>query len=567
MMTTSWTGRRWAARASGPANGRSLAERVLDARGITGPSGAAWLGAGRDQLLDPADLLGMAPALSRLERALSDGEHIRLVTDYDVDGTTSCLILHAALDRRVATGGSARSARVTYHIPDRMREGYGLSELAVRTAAADGVHLIVTADIGVRDHVTVSLARSLGVDVIVVDHHLPAGETVPVDAVAVICPPQPGCAYANKALAACGVSTKLATALLATDPKRDAILPSLWKLAAIGTVADIVDLSTPENRALVALGLAELNRGPHGAGLAALLSVAGVSVGKITAETLGFAVGPRINAAGRLDDANAIVRLFRQRDPEQAMREARAINQLNLDRRDIQAQMVERAKAELGRRGDLPGFLVLGGPEADGWHRGVNGIVAARIRDEFHRPCAMVSVIGELATGSVRSVPTVHAVRALDGVADLLLRYGGHPVAAGFTLRASDLAAFATRLDAFVRAHTNDEDLVPVEEFDVVAEARECTSEAVEALRAIEPCGKGNPGPRFAVAGPILNVRTAKEKHAFGTVGRLPFVWWSGVGSLRADPHAELLGRLEVYEDRGLSGVRLVVDDGRTATR
>lgn len=568
MSSRSWTGKRWEARAQSsgepggaPGAANALAARVLAARGHAGPDAHGFLHASVDDLLDPAGLLGMAPALDRLERALAEGQHLRLVTDYDVDGTTSCLILHAALDRRIAADGSR--ATVSYHIPDRMTEGYGLSERAVRAAAADGVHLIVTADIGVRDHVTVRLARELGVDVIVVDHHLPAGETVPSDAVAVICPPQPGCTYANKALAACGVSTKLASALLARDPRRDAVLPSLWKLAAIGTVADIVDLSTPENRALVTLGLRELNRGPHGAGLAALLQVASIQPGTITAETIGFAIGPRINAAGRLKDASAVVRLLRTRDPHAAHQQAAAINALNNERKDIQAHMVLAARAMLGE-GAPPAFIVVGGPEEDGWHRGVNGIVAARIRDEFHRPCAAVSVIGELATGSIRSVPTVHAVHALDGVADLLLRYGGHPVAAGFTLRAADLPAFSARLAAFVSEHHDDDALVPVEEYDVDASPAECTLAVVGALAALEPCGKGTPPARIAVRGPITNVRIAKERHVFGRVGPLPFVWWDGAGVIPTDVGtASLLGRLAVHDDRGLEMVRLVVDDGR----
>lgn len=559
-MLPSWTGRRWSARAPGAGAG-SLGERVLAARGHVGPGAAGFLAPTQGDLLDPAGLLGLAPALERLERAIADGQHVRLVTDYDVDGTTSCLILHAALDRRIAAAGS--HATVSYHIPDRLTEGYGLSERAVRAAAKDGVHLIVTADIGVRDHVTVRLARDLGIDVIVVDHHLPAGESVPVDAVAVICPPQPGCTYANKALAACGVSTKLATALLAKDPRRDAILPSLWKLAAIGTVADIVDLSTPENRALVALGLRELNRGPHGAGLQALLQVAGVRPGAITAETIGFAIGPRINAAGRLDDANAVVRLLRCRDAGEAHEQASALNALNNERKEIQASMVDRAREGLGE-GNPPAFIVIGGPEDDGWHRGVNGIVAARIRDEYHRPCAAVSIIGELATGSIRSVPNVHAVHALDGVADLLLRYGGHPVAAGFTLRSRDLPAFRERLAAFVSAHHDDDALVPVEDYDLDAAPRECTLRAVAELAALEPCGKGNPAARLAVRGPITGVRVAKEKHVFGRVGPLPFAWWNGAGLLPPGvAEGALLGRLEAHDDRGLEIARLVVDDGR----
>lgn len=575
MPDRSWTGRRWALRSAGDAADAGalaaeqrvgvVAARVLAARGLRGPEASRFLRPSAADLLDPGEMRGMRAALERLEAALSQGEHLRLVTDYDVDGTMSCLILHAALDRRIASAGGA--ARVSYHIPDRMTEGYGLSERAVRAAAADGVQLIVTADIGVRDHATVSLARALGLDVIVLDHHLPAGESVPVDAVAVVCPPQPGCPYPNKALAACGVSVKLAGALLAADPRRDALLPSLWKLAAIGTVADIVDLATPENRALVSLGLRELNRGPHGPGLTALLDVAGVRAGAITAESLGFAIGPRINAAGRLKDANAVVRLLRERDPAAARAQAEAINALNSARRSIQADMVERAERSV-REAALPAFIVVGGPEDDGWHRGVNGIVAARVRDTFHRPCAVYATFGDTATGSVRSVPGVHAVRALDGVADLLIRYGGHPVAAGFTLRAQDLGAFAERLAAFVAAHHDDDDLVPVEGYDAEAAPGECTLAVVADLASLEPTGKGNPAPRFVVRGPLSGLRFAKERHVFGRVGSLPFVWWDGAAAVREAGAREgsavaLLGRLEREDWNGNVVARLCVDDAR----
>ncbi|MBM4391000.1 MAG: DHH family phosphoesterase, partial [Deltaproteobacteria bacterium] len=270
----SWTetsvgGRRWALRPSPLGEDRPVAARVFAARGVD----ESFLSTGRGSLLDPGGMLGLERAVSRIDDARQRRESIRLVTDYDVDGTTSCLILHATLD---VLGG----AQLSYHIPDRFTEGYGLSVHAVEKAATEGVRLLVTADIGVRDHAAVRRARELGVDVIVCDHHLPAGESVPEAASAVLCPPQSGCGYGNKALAACGVSLKLATALLDTHPRREAILGSMLKLAAIGTVADIVSLATPENRAIVHLGLQALNAGPHSPGLAALLDVAGVKAGE-----------------------------------------------------------------------------------------------------------------------------------------------------------------------------------------------------------------------------------------------------------------------------------------------
>ena len=234
-------------------------------------------------LHDPYAMLGMDKAVERIQRAVVENDRIRIVTDYDVDGTTSSLILQATL---MLLG--VAPDRLDYHIPDRFTEGYGFSRHAAEQAITDGVQLLVTADIGVRDHATVSAATHGGVDVIICDHHLPDGETVPESAHAVLCPPQTHCAYPNDALAACGVSLKLAQALLESHPSRDEVVRSLMKLAAIGTVADVVDLSTPENRAIVTIGLEALSRGPNSPGLDALLRLAGCMGRTITAGDCGF---------------------------------------------------------------------------------------------------------------------------------------------------------------------------------------------------------------------------------------------------------------------------------------
>lgn len=530
---------------------------MLAARGHAAGEVGAFLRPGPEAFLDPGRILGLTAAVRRIEAAVERGEHVRLVTDYDVDGTTSCLILHAALDRRVAATGSA--ARVSYHIPDRFTEGYGLSARAVDAAAADGVQLLVTADIGVRDHVTVARARDAGMDVLVLDHHLPAGEQVPEAALAVLCPPQAGCPYPNKALAACGVSLKLATALLAEDPRGPELLRSMRKLAAIGTVADVVDLGTPENRAIVALGLDALNDGRHAPGLAALIEVAGLAGRRITAGDLGFRLGPRINAAGRLEDATAVVRLLRERDPAAALAQARALDALNRDRQDIQELMVTRAMAMIG---EVPPFVVVAAEESDTWHRGVAGIVAARVRDRLHRPCAVVTVTGPLAIGSVRSVPGVHAVRALDAAAALLVRYGGHPVAAGFTLPAEHLGAFTRTLQDFVTEHAGDDALVPHEDVDLTLPGAGIDLRLAAELGRLEPCGKGNPPASLVVDGPVGDVRVVKDKHLFFSVGGASAVWWSGAEHrpLLAGAHA-VLGQVGVERWNGRDEARLTVMD------
>ena len=289
-----------------------IVARVLAARGVENPEQAhQLLHVSIDDLHDPFLMHGMDIGVARLERAIRDKEPVRVVTDYDVDGTTSSLILQATLKLRGLT-------RVSFSIPHRMKEGYGFGISSVDEAHKDGIKLIVTADIGVKDGEAVTHAKSLGIDVIILDHHLPPDTDVPADATAVLCPPQKACSYPNPALAACGVSLKFAQALLSEHPKFDAIFRSMMKLAAIGTVADIVDLFTPENRAIVTLGLRELNEGTHSPGLRALLDVAGIQPGSIDEGHLGYRIGPRINAAGRMDSAHAIVDLFAEMDVARA---------------------------------------------------------------------------------------------------------------------------------------------------------------------------------------------------------------------------------------------------------
>lgn len=553
----SLTGRRWRVRESSSSGAElstglgvsTLAGNIFAARDLQ----PGFFDAGVESLLDPAGLKGIEIALTRLQDARIRREKIRLVTDYDVDGTTSCLVLHAALDR---LGG----ADISYHIPDRFTEGYGLSRRAVENAAADGVHLIVTADIGVRDHATVSLAKSLGMDVIVCDHHLPHGQSVPVDALAVLCPPQVGCGYTNKALAACGVSLKLATALLANDPRREDYIASMLKLAAIGTVADIVDLGTPENRAIVSLGLAQLNAGRHGPGLAALLEVSDAKAGEIDAGTLGWRLGPRINAAGRLADAGAVVRLLREKDPASAKAQAALLDQLNRERQDVQAALFEAVCERIPA--DLPPFLVIAGTEEEGFHRGVVGIVAAKVRERFNRPTAIVSILGAVATGSIRSVPAIHATHALDAAGHLLHRYGGHAAAAGFSLDTASLPALTAALGRHVDEHGGDDALVGEDWVDAVVSPEQITPRLVNDLARLEPCGKGNEKPRLVVLARATDVRTMKDKHLSFRLGPIRALWWNAADKAHLlEGATAFLGQAGLNTFRGNTSAEFVVDD------
>lgn len=574
-MQISFTGARWIVEEPEPSVVHGLVAgagippalaRCLALREVTEPAQALrFLDPGEADLHDPFAMDDMQVAVARLERAVAGSERIRIVTDYDVDGTTSSLILQAAVQ--------AMGARDTidWHIPDRFTEGYGFSEAVAERAVADGVGLLVAADVGVRDHASVRRAVRGGVDVIVCDHHIPDGEDVPAEATAVLCPNRPGSCYPTPALAACGISFKLAQALLRSHPKRALLLRSLLKLAAIGTVADVVDLSWTENRAIVAMGLAALSEGPNSPGLAALLQVAGCQGRPVSSGDVGFRLGPRINAAGRVEHARAAMSLLLERDPARAKALARELDELNTLRQQYQERLVQRIVGDLGS--DLPLFPVFAGPEEEGWHRGVVGIVAGKVKDRVHRPVAVASIVDGVAAGSIRSVPGVHAVQALDSVADLLLRYGGHPVAAGFALPAERLPELVRRLSAFVASACTLEDLVPERTAELHLEPTSLTLDLHRALQRLAPFGQGNPQPRVVVRGARpTGFRVVRDKHLFvagldpgqGTPGA---VWWGGAEHREAleASRVDLLGHLDEDNWNGACRVRLVVEDARRA--
>lgn len=577
MNTLSWTGHQWRARARTATAAvpdhalPPLARRCLDTRPWAARTTS--LRPSIDTILshDPLVMHQMGIAIERVHRAIQDGERILVVTDYDVDGTTSSLILQHALQLVARQHGT--TAHFDWHIPDRFEEGYGFSLLAARKAVENGYQLVITADIGVRDHAAVSLARDGGVDVLVCDHHLPDGADVPADASAVLCPPQQACAYPNPALAACGVTLKLAQALFETHPRKERLLRSFLKLAAIGTVADVVDLSTPENRAIVGVGLTELQRGPHAPGLAALIERAGLRDSpRITAGDLGFRIGPRINAAGRLIRANAVVELLNERDPVRARARAAELDQVNQDRRAMQERLETAARAAAGTE---PGdFVVVWGDEdpVDGpWHRGIVGIVAARLRDALHRPAAVVAVSGSEARGSVRSVPGVHAVQALDACKDLLLAYGGHPVAAGFSIPADKLPALKARLNAWTATHRDAASLVPTRDFDAEAAAAELDLPTVQALQQLGPFGKGNPRPLLLLRGVRLReiaTMGSEKTHLRAKIDGVKAIWWKAAAhaeALAAGP-VDVLAEVSLNHFRGRTSVQLEIRDVRDAT-
>lgn len=572
-MALSWTGAQWTLEPVDPervtalqqATGLSpVAATCLALRWTAaGPPDATWLRPTFAQLHDPGLIHDMPRALERLRKAVRDGEHIRIITDYDVDGTTSSLILQAALKI------IGPNLTIDYHIPNRFKEGYGFSVAAAEKAVADGVGLIVTADIGVRDHASVDAAKAGGVDVLICDHHLPAGASVPPNAI-VLCPPKADCTYPNPYLAACGVSLKLACALLADHPLYDRILRSLLKLAAIGTVADLVPLTSPENRAIVSLGLAELNTGRHHPGLGELIRVCNIK-GAISETDLGYRVGPRINAAGRLVDASLVVELLTCRDPARAAELANHLDGLNKERQSIQRTVFEAAMKRVDAA-DVDPFVVVAGLESEGWHRGVVGIVASKVKEAFHRPTAIVSIQGENAVGSVRSIDAVHAVKALDSAEDLLVRYGGHPMAAGFTVPTDKLDALRERLGVYVRENTTADDLIRKRRVDAEVAPADIGWELFTQLGSLGPFGMKNPRPRLL----LRDVEVSRPRALAGgrllkfTVGSSPrqsCIWW-GEGERADDIEGQRLDLIVQLGENVWNGNRelqLQVVDARDA--
>ncbi|HUI56551.1 MAG TPA: single-stranded-DNA-specific exonuclease RecJ [Bryobacteraceae bacterium] len=482
------------------------AAKVLVRRGLADPESARrFLHPSLDHLLDPQLLRDLPRAVERLQKAIQTSEKILIYGDYDVDGTTSVVLLTKAIQ---LAGGAAG-----YHVPHRLRDGYGMRPEVVETAAAQGVRLIVSVDTGIRAAEVVARANELGIDVIVTDHHLP--DTALPPAVAVLNPNRHDCAYPEKNLCGAGVAFKLVQALLATLPwpveKQRRVAESFLKLVAIATVADVVPL-TGENRVMVRYGLDGL-RAVRNPGLRALLDVAGFKGEAFpSARQVAFQIAPRLNAAGRMDTAKTVIDLFLTDDAARAGELAQQLHDQNAERRSVQAEI--GAVCESQPIDDSTSALVYYGED---WHRGVLGIVASRLVERFHRPVFVLGRNSEdgLAQGSGRSIPAFHLLDALDSMRDLFVKYGGHEFAAGVTLEAARVAEFRERFSACAAARLRPEDFQPSLEIDAVLELREIDEQSVQEVLSLAPFGNGNPPPLFAA----LNVEVAaapsvvKEKH------------------------------------------------------
>ena len=509
---------RWLRRSADPAAVESLGSslrvppllaRLLVQRGWTDPAEAhRFLYPSLDHLHDPYRMLGMRAAVDRLRRAVARGEKILIYGDYDVDGTTAVVLVRKALEM---VGGSAG-----FHIPHRLKDGYGMREEVIERAAQEGVGLIVSVDTGTRAAAVVERAAQLGIDCIITDHHLPDAELPP--ALALLNPNQPGCPYPEKNLSGVGVAFKLAQALLGgldwTPQRRQKVLASMLRLVAIGTVADVVPL-VGENRTIVKFGLDGLAR-PVNVGLKALLSSAGFREGRTpTAGEVAFRVAPRLNAAGRMDTAADVIELFTVAAPARAGEIAEKLNGLNATRQQAEADIVEQALAAWpeGLPADQASVVAAG----ESWHRGVIGIVASRLVDRFHRPTLVVSIDPEegVAYGSGRSIRGFHLLEALESMHGLFIRHGGHRQAAGFSLAAERVDELRRRFEEYARDRLTAEDFIPEIHIDADVSFAEITDENMALLGRLEPYGFGNPEPVFAALGVSVSSepRVLKEKH------------------------------------------------------
>jgi len=486
------------------------AARVLWARGYRSPDQAGrFLQPSIADLADPALLKDMPLAVTRLRRAIEQRERILLYGDYDVDGTSAVVILKKGLE---LLGGN-----VSFHVPHRLKDGYGMRSEVVEEAAAAGVALIVSVDTGIRANDVVRHAGGLGIDVIVTDHHLPETELPP--AVAVLNPNRPDCGYPEKNLCGAGVALKLMDALIRDvgwEPsRRERLIDSLLKLVAIATVADVVPL-TGENRVIVKRGLAGLDR-VRNPGMRALLDVSGFPEGESpNARQVAFQVAPRINAAGRMASAADVIEMFLTEDAEVARTLAAKLHELNSDRRDTEADIARAIFEQCVEQPvtDLDAALVFAG---EGWHRGVVGIVASRVVERFHRPAFVLGLENGLAQGSGRSIPVFHLLEALEAMPDLFDKFGGHHQAAGITMEAGRVEEFRARLRAYAGERLTPADFERELAIDAEIALEEINDASVADILRLAPFGFGNAAPTFALRGVEIAAppEIIKEKHVF----------------------------------------------------
>ncbi len=540
-----------------------LVSAVLASRGIaTAEEAAAFLEHEQRLTYSPFLMADMDKAVERVQRALADHERIAVFGDYDVDGITATCILVDYLQ--------SRGADVLHYIPRRIEDGYGLSVDAIEGLYRKGTRLLITVDCGITGVEEVDFANSLGMDVVVTDHH-ECKETLP-RAVAVVDPHRPDCSYPFKHLAGCGVALKLALALGGPD-REEALFSRYCTLAAIGTVADVMQMSG-ENRTIVSRGLAAIEHSDF-IGLHALLKEAGLAGREITSVQIGFVLAPRINAAGRMGAADKAAELLLCTDPAEAERMARELCALNRERQNVEQTIYSQAEEMIARLPDRDrSALVL---ESSRWHQGVVGIVASRLSEKYSRPSFMIHLNGDTGKGSCRSWGGFNLFAALENCKDLLLGFGGHELAAGFTIEEANIPAFRERMNDYARSFQGGAAPVSVLDVDVaITHPSAVTLEELEALSALEPYGSGNARPVFCLLGATL-LRTqnvGQNRHLKLRLGKgsaqFDGIFFSTVAEdcgCRPGDRVDAAFYLQVNEFRGSRTVQLQMVDLRPSLR
>lgn len=467
--------------------------RILVNRGIdTAQKASSYLSKGIGAVHHPFELKDAKKAALRIKQAIESGEKTVIYGDYDVDGITSTAIMYRFLREH--------GADVDYYIPNRSDEGYGINMLALQKIKSSGASLLITVDCGITAVGEVEFAKSLGLDVIITDHHT-CKEELP-RAYALVNPKQSDCTYPFKDLAGVGVAFKLilATALVLEEPARK-YFDKYIETVAVGTVADVVSL-TDENRIFVANGLRNIHN-TKTPGLQALFGEAGISGKPVNTGTISFAVAPRINAAGRVGSANTAVELLVTDSAERAAEIAAALDGENKQRQKTENQILQEALEMIAQIKNPAEKHVLVLAKKD-WHHGVIGIVASRIVDRFNKPTILISLKDNLGKGSGRSIKGFNLFDALTHCSDILLKYGGHDLAAGLGLNYSDIDEFDRKINEYAAEVLKTADTTPSITIDAELEANEITFALAEALSVFEPFGMGNPQPVFSITGATL---------------------------------------------------------------
>lgn len=540
-----------------------LVSRLLVSRGYRNAEDAKrFLFPGIRDLHDPYVMLGMERAVARIRQAIDGGERIRVYGDYDADGVTSTALMHRLLSRL--------GADFDTYIPHRSKEGYGLNAAAIDKAAEAGVKLIVTVDNGISAVEQIAYAATLGIDVVVTDHHEPPA-VLPTEAVAIVNPKQPGCPYPFKELTGSAVAFKLAHAMLG-EPEL-----AFADVAAIGVVADLMPL-TGENRAIVKLGLEEMNARPS-PGIQALAQISGAEPGRLTSGRIAFGLAPRLNAGGRLAQADIALRLLITADRNEAELLSAELDMLNQERQQLVEDTLVQADAAwqaiaAAQGGSGPAVIVVSG---EGWNAGIAGLVASKLVERYYKPTVVLAADAAtgLCKGSARSIEGFDLHAALTACAEELEHFGGHKAAAGMTMRTERVAALGEKLSALADSWLSPDDWIPRKKADLVCRASELTLEAAGQLGALEPCGIGNPSPRFVLRGTeVIDAKAMgkESRHLRAVLGQggrkleaVCFGRGADCGAMLGCGTAHVLGELSVNEWNGSKRVQLMLQDWQPA--